>query len=147
MKEKILIYLLVTLALSSAIYLIFNMMYPKKDFPYAEVSSKQAYKEADNITIIDIRPQKRCEATGKAKGAYNLPIEETTSPKEYLEKAREKAKGKTIAFMCNTGKSSKMVSMQYREIMNAKDVTSLIGGMEGINGWLAEGLPTESCTQ
>jgi len=147
MKEKNIIYTIIIFTLLSITYLLFDLVKTHEIFPYYEISAKHAHAKNDDILIVDIRPQQRCDATGKAKNAYHLPIKETTSPKEYLADAREIAQGKTIAFICNEGRSSKMVAMQYRENMDAHDVTSVMGGMEGINGWISEKLPVEACSR
>jgi len=146
MKNKKIIYAVVgviTITIFSCF--IFCKITHKADVPYAGVSPKHAYNE--NMVVIDIRPKDRCLQTGKAKGSHSIPISDSVSPKEYLEKVREIAKGNTIAFMCNMGRSSSMVTQQDRELFNAKDVTSINGGMEGSGGWLDENLPTEPCSQ
>jgi len=145
-NRKKFIYLLACSISLILIYIAVDMFVLSKTTELAlEISPKQAYNE--NMVIIDTRPPERCEQTGRAKNAYHLPITLDSSPKDYLQKVEKIAKGRPVAFICNTGRASLMIAQQYRESYNYKNMASIVGGMEGNGGWLAEKLPVDSCTQ
>lgn len=144
MKEKHATYSILAFVVLAITYLLISRMNRHEIFPYIETTPRQAYEE--DIVIIDIRPLHRCEATGKPKGSYRLPIDDKSSPEEHLAKIRDISKGRTTGLICNIGKSSKIIAMQYRDTLDAFDITSVMGGVEGDHGWLEEKLPTEPCS-
>lgn len=144
MKEKYILLVTISIVILSAMYVFVTHKATNSQITsYVEISAKKAYSK--NIAIIDMRPTYRCDPTGKPKGAYHMPIDETSTPNTYIEKVREIANGRTIALICNNGKSSKATATHFRSSLDAHDIISITGGIMGSGGWIESGLPTEAC--
>ncbi|MHA1540000.1 MAG: rhodanese-like domain-containing protein [Alphaproteobacteria bacterium] len=100
-----------------------------------------------DLVIVDIRPQKKCNKTGKAKGSYNIPVAQDDSLKILFHKI-VKAHGKKylqkIAIMCKKGRVAAGIAGEYHRL-GLTNVLSIEGGMEGSKGWLEQKLPIETC--
>jgi len=101
--------------------------------------------EAGKVIIVDIRPDNRCLNTGKAKGAVRMTFEGSPSEQTYINSIEDKfTADKTIALMCNTGRTATYLSNIAKE-MGIKNIIPVAGGMEGIDGWVSHNFPVENC--
>ena len=88
--------------------------------------------EAPDVYLVDVRDAESY-AEGHIAGAHNLDV---MAP-DFKEKAATLPKDKTIAVYCLTGKHSAMA----RDILTDMGY-KVINLDNGINSWIAAGLPT-----
>ena len=100
-----------------------------------------------DLVIVDIRPKKKCNKTGKAKGSYNIPVAQDDSLKilfHKIVKAHGQKHLQKIAIMCKKGRVAAGIADEYHKL-GFTNILSIEGGMEGNKGWLEKKLPIETC--
>lgn len=118
-----------------------------KDVMFISATKAAALSQSGDMIIVDIRSYTNCAKTGKAKSSYHLPQLKDETLDEFFKRissATSKKKFKQIGIMCNTGMSAAEMAASYHDL-GKTNVVAIIGGMEGISGWLDGDFPTEDC--
>lgn len=114
------------------------------EVPTLSVVEAATAREELGYLLIDVRTPQEWNATGVAKGAKGLTLQD----REFLQKLHAKTGGDTsrpIAFICRTGSRSETATRMARKA-GYTNVFNVRGGMVGRGGWVSVGLPIESFT-
>ncbi|MCF6327768.1 MAG: rhodanese-like domain-containing protein [Devosiaceae bacterium] len=109
-----------------------------------DITAQDAFAGMQNQTLvmIDVRTEGEWTQSGVATGA--IPI--SMLDPQFLDKLAEvqaQNPGKTIAFICASGRRSTIVQTRLSD-MGFSDIFSVYGGTTGSSsspGWIGEGLP------
>ncbi len=112
--------------------------------PERDISVQDAFTKMQNQTLvmIDVRTEGEWRQSGIASGAVPISMLDP----QFLDKLAEvqaQNPGKTIAFICASGRRSTIVQTRLSN-MGYKNIYSVYGGTTGSSrspGWIAEGLP------
>jgi len=106
--------------------------------------------QAGKLTLIDIRTAREWRQTRVAKDAVLIGMLHPGGPTGFVKEVLEKVGGDRtapIALICRTGNRTSQVLSFLRQ-QGFTNVTHVAEGMAGSSagpGWLARGLPTQSC--
>ena len=114
----------------------------------ADQAAEQAATGA--VLIIDVRSPQEWAQTGVPEGAERITIHNPDGIKAFVAEVIEATGGdmdRPIAFICATGVRSSYAQQLakqagYTSVANIRE--GMMGSADG-EGWLAKGLPTESC--
>ena len=102
--------------------------------------------EADEILIVDVRTPEEWRKTGVADGAERIEIKDPDfiSKVMALKNANE---GKDIAFICRSGNRSMKAARLLGQQVDSPvyNITEGMVGRTKEDGWIARGLPSETC--
>ncbi len=127
---------LMTIAFATSTTLAFN--------PEIDLSVQQTFERMNQgtLVLIDVRTEEEWRQTGVAEGAAPISMLDP----EFLDKLaviQTANPGKTIAFICASGRRSGIVQAELAR-RGFEDIYSVYGGTTGSRdapGWIAEGLP------
>ncbi len=112
--------------------------------PEIDLSVQQTFEKMNegSLALVDVRTEEEWRQTGIAKGATPISMLDP----EFLAKlaaVQSANPGKTIAFICASGRRSGIVQAELAR-RGFEDIYSVYGGTTGSRdapGWIAEGLP------
>jgi len=108
--------------------------------PIGRLSARQAQEKlaAGELILIDVRTPGEWSRTGVPEGAGKA----TLQGKDFLKQVMQLAGSfeAPVAFICRSGQRSGQAAVQARNA-GFTQVYNVAGGVEGHDGWLAEGLP------
>jgi len=137
-KNITILFLSTLLALISVAALAFS---PKTDITNENTLIKMDLGE---LILIDIREENEWKASGVAKGAITMSMND---PKflEAMNKLRTENPNKTLAFICASGNRSGIVQAELAK-RGFSNIYSVFGGTtgNGISGWIKDGYPIVS---
>lgn len=115
------------------------------------IDAPTAYAQAQSgaLTLIDIRRPDEWKQTGVAKGALEIDMAHPQGTAGFVKQVEAEVGGKNapVALICRTGNRTTqmqraLVEAGFTNVINVKE------GMAGSGagpGWLARGLPVETC--
>jgi len=116
--------------------------------PAAELSAPDAYAAvaAGKLTLIDIRTPAEWRATGVARGVRRIDMLDPQFEAK-LRAAVLGDKSAPIGLICRTGNRTTHVQRWLRQqgYINVYNVKEGMAGSRAGPGWVARGLPLESC--
>lgn len=138
-----------TKAFAAALLLIFASLpaFAQEVMTADEAAEKAASGE---VLIIDVRSPQEWAETGVPQGAERVTIHNPDGVQAFVAEVLEVTGGdrdRPIAFICAAGVRSSYAQQLAREagytnVVNIRE--GMMGSADG-KGWLAKGLPTESC--
>jgi len=137
-KNITILFLSTLLALISVAALAFS---PKTDITNENTLIKMDLGE---LILVDIREKNEWKASGVAKGAITMSMNEPNFL-EAMNKLRKENPNKTLAFICASGNRSGIVQAELAK-RGFTNIYSVFGGTtgNGISGWIKDGYPIVS---
>lgn len=119
---------------------------------YAAISAVEAYRQVENgsLLLIDVRSPDEWSATGVARRALRLSIENAFDDDDFVQQVLAILWGdrsRPLAIICASGQRSLRVwnLLVANGFSRVLDVAEGMTGSEHGRGWIASGLPVEGC--
>lgn len=114
-----------------------------------DLTAQDTYQamQDDSLILIDVRTPEEWVQTGIAEGAHPISMLDRGFLSQ-LAQLQEDNPGKTVAFICASGRRSALVQAEL-ERRGYENIFSVYGGTTGSRnapGWIREGLPISPWT-